>query len=42
MTPIPDLRDSLLAAWRTNSRVTAYLVEHMPSALWGAAVPGTR
>lgn len=31
---------TLLASWRTNSRVTAYLVEHLPDALWDAAVPG--
>jgi uncharacterized damage-inducible protein DinB len=30
----------LLAAWRTNSRITAYLVEHLPAALWDAPVPG--
>lgn len=36
---IPDLRASLLASWRTNSRVTAYLVENLPSQLWGASLP---
>jgi uncharacterized damage-inducible protein DinB len=35
-----DLRSSVLAAWRTNCRVTSYLVEELPTALWGAAVPG--
>ena len=30
----------LIDAWRTNSRVTAYLVEHIPDALWEASVPG--
>ena len=30
----------LVAAWRTNSRVTAYLVEHLPSALWDVPIPG--
>ncbi len=35
-----DQRDMLLAAWRTNNRVTAFLVENLPSELWGAAVPG--
>src|SRR5438128_11066081 len=35
-----DQRDMLLAAWRTNNRVTIFLVEHLPSELWGAAVPG--
>ena len=31
---------TLLAAWRTNSRVTAYLVEHLPAAVWDAPIPG--
>jgi hypothetical protein len=31
---------TLIDSWRTNSRVTAYLVEHLPAALWGAGVPG--
>jgi uncharacterized damage-inducible protein DinB len=35
-----DLDATLLACWRTNSRVTAYLVEHLPAALWDAPVPG--
>jgi len=34
------MRDALLTAWRTNSRVTAYLVEHLPAALWDAQIPG--
>ncbi len=32
--------DVLLAAWATNSRVTAFLVEHLPAVLWRAAIPG--
>ena len=40
MSSAPDLRDTILAAWRTNSRVTTFLVEHLPAALWAAAVPG--
>jgi uncharacterized damage-inducible protein DinB len=36
----PDLRDAILGAWRTNNRVTVFLVEHLPSPLWGASVPG--
>ena len=40
MPPALDLRDTLLAAWRTNNRVTTYLVEHLPNELWGATVPG--
>src|SRR5213079_407728 len=35
-----DQRDMLLAAWRTNNRVTAFLFEHLPHELWGARVPG--
>jgi uncharacterized damage-inducible protein DinB len=35
-----DLRDTILAAWRTNNRVTVFLVEHLPSELWRAKVPG--
>ena len=30
----------LLAAWRTNNRVTVFLFEHLPPELWGAIVPG--
>jgi uncharacterized damage-inducible protein DinB len=30
----------LLTAWRTNSRVTTYLVEHLPAAVWDAPIPG--
>jgi uncharacterized damage-inducible protein DinB len=36
-----DLGEMVLTAWRTNSRVTAYLVEHLPAAVWTAPVPGT-
>lgn len=35
-----DLGATILTAWRTNSRVTAYLMEHLPAALWDAQVPG--
>jgi len=35
-----DHRDMLLAAWRTNNRVTVFLLEHLPDELWGATVPG--
>src|SRR6267143_6970277 len=35
-----DQRDTLLAAWRTNNRVTVFLVEHLPNELWEAKVPG--
>src|SRR5213594_3416829 len=35
-----DQQDMLLDAWRTNNRVTVFLVEHLPHELWGARVPG--
>src|SRR5207237_3611422 len=35
-----DQRDMLLAAWRTNNRVTVFLVENLPRELWRATVPG--
>lgn len=40
MAPPADAAATLLAAWRTNSRVTAYLIEHLPAALWDVAIPG--
>jgi uncharacterized damage-inducible protein DinB len=36
-----DLQDTLLAAWTTNNRVTAFLVQHIPTALWSVTLPGT-
>ena len=33
-------QDMLLDAWRTNNRVTVFLVENLSHELWGAAVPG--
>jgi len=35
-----DLAESLIAAWRTNNRVTTYLIENLPPELWAANVPG--
>ena len=32
---------SLIDAWRTNNRVTIYLIENLPSELWSMAVPGS-
>jgi uncharacterized damage-inducible protein DinB len=32
---------ALLAAWRTNNRVTAELIEQLPAALWDARPAGT-
>jgi uncharacterized damage-inducible protein DinB len=37
-TPVGEA--TLLDSWRTNSRVTSYLVESLPAPLWDAAVPG--
>src|SRR5918994_5751375 len=35
-----DQQDMLLAAWRTNNRVTIFLLEHLTPELWSATVPG--
>ena len=40
MLPPTDPGTTLLDAWRTNSRVTAYVVEQLPAPLWDATVPG--
>ena len=32
-------QDMLLDAWRTNNRVTTFLIENLPVELWEAAVP---
>ena len=29
-----------LSAWRTNNRVTIYLIENLPRELWNASIPG--
>lgn len=31
---------ALIAAWRTNNRVTMYLIENLPPELWSMNVPG--
>ena len=41
MKPAIEQRDMLLDAWRTNNRVTVFLLEHLTPELWSAAVPGT-
>ena len=33
--------EPLIAAWRTNHRVTAYLIENLPSELWSETIPGS-
>ena len=34
------MRDTILNAWKTNNRVTIFLIEHLPDELWDAGVPG--
>src|SRR5439155_4450734 len=36
----PDLQGTILAAWRTNNRITTSLIQHVPAHLWEASVPG--
>ena len=31
---------SILEAWATNNRVTTFLIERLPAAVWSAALPG--
>jgi uncharacterized damage-inducible protein DinB len=31
---------ALIAVWRTNNRVTKYLIENLPPELWSKSVPG--
>ena len=31
---------AVIAAWRTNNRVTMYLIENLPPEMWARAVPG--
>lgn len=40
MPPQPDLRETILNTWKTNNRVTIFLVEHLPAELLDASVPG--
>lgn len=35
-----DLSAMVLQAWRTSSRTTSYLIEHIPSPVWEASIPG--
>jgi len=34
-----DTNQALIDAWRTNNRVTTYLIENLPSELWAENVP---
>lgn len=40
MDPIPDLRPTIVGAWRTNCLVTTRFVEQLPDEIWDAALPG--
>jgi uncharacterized damage-inducible protein DinB len=35
------LRGNILKAWSTNNRVTIFLIEQLPNALWDAVIPGS-
>jgi uncharacterized damage-inducible protein DinB len=37
---VPDLRPTILDAWRTNNRLTVFLVQHLPPRVWTATIPG--
>ena len=41
MPSTSDFGEQILVAWRTNCRVTAFLVDHLPAPLWNEAIPGT-
>ena len=34
------LADAVIATWKTSNRVTMYLIENLPPAMWSSAVPG--
>ena len=40
MSPGLDLADAVAAAWKTNNRVTVFLIENLPAELWPMVVPG--
>ena len=40
MRPAFAMQDMLLDAWKTNNRVTVFLVENLSKELWEASVPG--
>jgi len=35
-----EVGESVIRAWRTNNRVTMYLIEQLPPLVWAADVPG--
>ncbi|HLA11033.1 MAG TPA: DinB family protein [Pyrinomonadaceae bacterium] len=40
MSSALDQCDLMLGAWRTNNRVTVFLIENLPKEVWEATVPG--
>jgi uncharacterized damage-inducible protein DinB len=36
----PEEGQALIDAWRTNQRVTTYLIENLPLEIWAQSVPG--
>jgi uncharacterized damage-inducible protein DinB len=40
MPAVRDLGETILAAWRTNHRVTVFLVNHVPDGVWDVPIPG--
>src|SRR5258706_3349767 len=34
------MTDGLVPVWRTNNRITVFLIEHLSAKIWVAAVPG--
>jgi uncharacterized damage-inducible protein DinB len=40
LNPSLNPKEVLLDAWKTNNRVTVFLVERLPSEVWNATVPG--
>ncbi len=40
MVSPPDLQDMIFDAWKTNNRVTIFLIENLSAELWEARVPG--
>ena len=36
-----EAAQELIAAWRTNNRVTTYLIENLPAELWSMTIPGS-
>jgi len=40
ITPESDLAGAIVAAWKTNNRVTMFLIENLPSDVWPMVIPG--